>query len=1420
MKIIGNCFIAIFTTSIVISTSAFAASGTWESTASSAAWNLKTNWNGSTIANGSGSTAFFDAVNITADTTVNLTVNRTIRNLIFGDTATATAGSWILEGGGGTMTLAGETPTITVNELGAGKFSRISAGIAGTSGFTKNGSGTLFLDSTGNSLSGPVILSGGVLQLNNASLSNSTSLALNDGQFVLATGAADAIGGTISFGGGTLQYSGITTDFSSRFSTAASQAYRVDTNSQNLTWAGALTSSGGSLTKSGAGNLTLTGGLANTFDGAISVNGGILSITDGVSHKNVTGAITVASGASFYFHQGFTENNLTNALILSGKGVGSAGALNLGANATSTGPITLLADSTISHDWNAATINGAIVGADKNLQLTTTQSEQPGLTIGGPITLGTGGITVDGAGGISHVMLSGVNTYTGGTAINAGTLSIGNAAALGSTGTISFGGGTLQYSGITTDFSSRFSTAASQAYRVDTNGQNVTWAGALTSSGGSLTKSGAGNLTLTGGLANTFDGPINVAAGQLAVTDGVSHKNSTGAITVVSGGSYHFNQAFTGNNLTNAISLSGVGDGICGALHLGGNATSSGSITLVADATISHDWNVATIDGGITSSGKNLTLVTMVASQLGIYINGPIQLGSGTLILNGIGTSGSPDLVLNGTNQWAAVVVKSGNLYFNQDAAMGGTGRNIKITSGGVASLNGSSLAPLLARIDPKSTGAIAFGAAGTFTEALDLTNFPSLSIGGKAPTTFGGTLTPGGANYRLGGGGSVLTVTSNLAGNAGLIVNDTMGGSVILTKQPSYTGPTTITSGTLRVSGQLAGAVEIETAGTLVLGSSNDVGGLILASPLNVSGNLAMRIDRANAQKADLITAPSVSLTGTLTVTNTGAALELGDSFQLFAVSGSITQNNANFNLPALAADLTWDCSGFLTNGIIKVAALTNIIGDPNLPGLLPSQMQAVYAAGYPSVTINPGTYQLPDLQSSQASFVFSSAKNFTINGSNVVFLVGKQRCFLFENCSKIALQGVTIRAKYPSFTQGRVLSKGITNDVPFAIWKVSDGYPNIFDKVAFNAVNQNTLKIDLDTGTNYKCPINYQGNQTWKIDFPGKTSLPCSVNDWLVARLTSNYQQGHAVFLSNSKDCTIQSVTSQGGGFATFFEGGGGGNHLLSCAIQLSPKAPAGGTELPVVSCAADGVHTANTYPGLDIQNLVCTGAMLDDCIAIHGYYQNVVSVSGNTIICSGRGSMFVVGDPVRISSAGDFFAQATCTAIKDLGNDSYQLTLDEELAVPADAKACNPKYSGAGFKILNCQLGNTRSRAIITKADDGRISGCTIRNADIATNIGPEYYWNESDYSWNITISENKIFDCGAGLKIVSDGAIGNRNFVIQNNVFGINGLGVSIQGCDGASISGNSFAAPSAADAIQIENSKNITQSKNLFGVAPQ
>ena len=133
--------------------------------------------------------------------------------------------------------------------------------------------------------------------------------------------------------------------------------------------------------------------------------------------------------------------------------------------------------------------------------------------------------------GSGKLTLSGSNTYSGTTTLTAGTLALGSANAIGSSGTISFGGGTLQSSASNTaDYSARFSNAANQQVKIDTNGQSVTLAANLTSSGGSFTKLGAGTVTLSG--SNTYSGATTVSAGTLLVNASLTNS----AVTVGNGG--------------------------------------------------------------------------------------------------------------------------------------------------------------------------------------------------------------------------------------------------------------------------------------------------------------------------------------------------------------------------------------------------------------------------------------------------------------------------------------------------------------------------------------------------------------------------------------------------------------------------------------------------------------------------------------------------------------------------------------------------------------------------------------------------------------------------------------------------------------------------------------------------------------------
>ena len=269
-------------------------------------------------------------------------------------------------------------------------------------------------------------------------------------------------------------------------------------------------------------------------------------------------------------------------------------------------------------------------------------------TSAGNLITGTTGLSKSGAG---TLVLSGPNTYSGGTTISSGTLVLGSADAIGSSGTISFGGGTLQSSASNTaDYSARFSSAASQQYKIDTNGQNVTLASNLTSSGGSFTKLGTGKLTLSGN--NTYSGPTSVQAGTLSLSGTLANS----AVTVGAGGTLA-GSGFIGSSLT--VLASGTlapgnspGRITTGSLELQAGSTTSmeivgltsGSASLSGTAGTDYDNVLVSSSGGLTYGGA----LSIVFSNTNPFANGTVFdlfafTGSAAGAFASITTGGSGD---------------------------------------------------------------------------------------------------------------------------------------------------------------------------------------------------------------------------------------------------------------------------------------------------------------------------------------------------------------------------------------------------------------------------------------------------------------------------------------------------------------------------------------------------------------------------------------------------------------------------------------------------------------------------------------------------------------------------------------------------------------------------------------------------------
>jgi autotransporter-associated beta strand protein len=203
-------------------------------------------------------------------------------------------------------------------------------------------------------------------------------------------------------------------------------------------------------------------------------------------------------------------------LTLNGTGVSSDGALrNITGSNTWAGTVTLGSATRINSDAGALTISGAIGGAAQNLTIGGAGST----TISGVIGTTTGSLTKDGAG---TLILSGGNTYSGGTNINAGTLQVDGSERIASGSAVAIAGGaTLNLNGYTQTvgvFSGAGTVQLGGGTLIAGSGNtSSTFSGAFSNDvAATFEKTGTGTLTLGSGL-NLSNGNLILNGGVLAL---------------------------------------------------------------------------------------------------------------------------------------------------------------------------------------------------------------------------------------------------------------------------------------------------------------------------------------------------------------------------------------------------------------------------------------------------------------------------------------------------------------------------------------------------------------------------------------------------------------------------------------------------------------------------------------------------------------------------------------------------------------------------------------------------------------------------------------------------------------------------------------------------------------------------------------
>ena len=645
---------------------------------------------------------------------------------------------------------------------------------------------------------------------------------------------------------------------------------------------------------------------------------------------------------------------------------------------------------------------GTAVTAGAGVELVVrTDTSSDLLAISTPVTGTLSPLTKSGAGTLT---LSAVNTYTGNTFVNSGTLALGGAGSLGSgtyAGAISIANGaTFSHS----------STAAQ------------TLSGVI-SGAGTLAKSNSGTLTISG--ANAYTGGTVLSGGRL-VSSATSSGLGTGTISFTGSaqlqpfsggvtGTFKYPQAIA---LSNSATASFGGNG---QFWFNGNVTGDGGITastfnfgsvvILGGTGNTFTGPIIIGPGGSSSNWYNVQVASLADSPTA---NGMIELASASNYSSsgrsdGFIWLGATNLVLNNRQLVVASTTIMGGSFYNNSTnnssitinttvtgALGSFAAGARIlslggTSTGTNTIAGSIVDGTSVTLTPTITaGTWEFGGTNTYTGAttikggtLSLTNSLALqnsaldttnSIAGTASAGLKTTVTTltlggltgnknfaatGGVFKTTAGGYSSVTaltfnpgtgVTNSFAGiiadgAAGMTLTKTGLGTQILTNGKTYSGATFVNAGTLALG--TGGALATTSSVSLSAGATFDVTALTAASATYAWNTTSLSASG---------TATPATLAGTA-----GGIIDLGSK------PITLTYNGSNPALTVTGATLSLNNNPFTVNG---AAVLAN--GDYNI----------VTASA--TITDGSTTYPTPT-----GTALTGKTASITVSGTNVVLHV-----------------------------------------------------------------------------------------------------------------------------------------------------------------------------------------------------------------------------------------------------------------------------------------------------------------------------------------------------------------------------------------------------------------------------------------------
>jgi len=726
---------------------------------------------------------------------------------------------------GGLSGAAGSVVTLGARTLTFGDAtSRSFAGsIGGTGGVVKQGSGRQTLSGT-SSYAGTTTVSAGELRVDGA-LIGLGAVTVAAGATLSGTGSiagAVTVDGTLSAGHspGTLTVgsltlnSGSTSVFELNTPGVVGGSDPVTGNdlvevTGNLTLGGALDARAAA---AGYYRLFDYGGtLTGSFDSqSVTSTRGDFAIASAQVDTAVAGQVNLVvlgTGQTMQFWDG--ANTTANGTVNGGAGTWSAFGTNWTDSAGSTnggwgGSVGIFAGAaggavsvsgTVSFDTLQFSTSGYVLSGG-TLWIAPASGGDGTFNVDNGVVASIASTIVDGTGtaivkvGGGRLILSGNNSYTGGTAIDGGTLQVSADANLGAiSGGLSLNGGTLR---TTASFSSTRNVVLNAAGGIFQADADLAWSGGISGSG-ALAKTGNGTLVLTG--TNTYAGGTTITDGVLQIGDGGTSGSITGA--VVNNRTLAFNRS---DDIAFAGAISGSGDVQkrgAGSLTMTGANTYSGG-TLIAQGTLIGSASSFGV-GQIINSGV-LVIDQLTDASFANAINGTgsfTKRGAGNLDLTGTSalvgstTVEAGKLSVNGSLASSAVTVMSG-------ATLGGSGTvGTTVVNAGATVAPGNSIGTLTV------SGNVSFASGSTYQVEVNAAGQGDRIVASGSASISGGNVQvlAESGNYAAATSYTILTasggvsgtfssVTANLAFLTPSLTYDSQNVTLTMTRNDNSFGP------------------------------------------------------------------------------------------------------------------------------------------------------------------------------------------------------------------------------------------------------------------------------------------------------------------------------------------------------------------------------------------------------------------------------------------------------------------------------------------------------------------------------------------------------------------------------------------------------------------------------------------------------